>query len=255
MILQFNRKEKYTMEDLLRIMEILRSPEGCPWDRTQTHHSIRNNMIEEAYEAVEAIDNDDEALLQEELGDVLFQVVFHAQLEEEAGRFDFSDVVDDISKKLIERHPHVFGNVSIKDTGDVLTNWEAIKARSKGRTTISEVLRGVSPALPALMRAQKLRRKASRSADKKSDRLKPLAEVQKAAEGIRKLPESVGKGEKLEAVGKLLFASAGVAESLGVESEEALAVCCEKFIRSFEQAAHETNPDPVLNSQHSLLNK
>lgn len=252
MILQFNRKEKYTMEDLLRIMEVLRSQEGCPWDRTQTHHSIRNNMIEEAYEAVEAIDNDDEALLREELGDVLFQVVFHAQLEKEAGRFDFSDVVDGISKKLIERHPHVFGNVSVKDASDVLTNWEAIKARSKGRTTLAEVLRGVSPALPALMRAQKLKRKAG---DNKLDRLEPLAEVQKAAGEIRKLPESAGKGEKLEAVGKLLFASAGVAESLGVESEEALAVCCEEFIRSFEQAAHETNPDPVLNSQHSLLNK
>ncbi len=164
--MQFERKEKYTIDDLLEIMEILRSPEGCPWDREQTHKSIRNNLIEETYEAVEAIDTENSELLCEELGDVLLQVVFHAQLEKEKGGFDFSNVVDGVAKKLIERHPHVFGDVTVKDSSEVLANWDAIKRRTKGRKTIADVLEGVSPALPALMRSQKLAKKAAKAAGK-----------------------------------------------------------------------------------------
>ena len=125
--MDFQRKETYTIEDLLQIVRILRSPGGCPWDREQTHHSIRACLIEETYEAVEAIDTEDTELLKEELGDVLLQVVFHADLEAEAGRFDFDQVADGICKKLIVRHPHVFGDVHVQDSAEVLKNWDAIK--------------------------------------------------------------------------------------------------------------------------------
>ena len=129
--MEFQRKDHYNIDDLLEIMKILRSPEGCPWDREQTHESIRQNFIEETYEAIEAIDTKDTELLKEELGDVLMQVVFHALMEEEAGKFDFSDVADGVCHKLIIRHPHVFGNVVAADSDQVLKNWDAIKIETK----------------------------------------------------------------------------------------------------------------------------
>lgn len=133
-----------------------------PWDREQDHHSIRRNFIEETYEVCEAIDNDDPVLLQEELGDVLLQVAFHARMEEEAGRFDFGDVCDGICKKLIVRHPHVFGETKVADSGEVLVNWDRIKERTKGQKTATETLRSVSAALPALMRSEKVQHRAAK---------------------------------------------------------------------------------------------
>ena len=121
--MEFKKKDKYSMDDLLQIMKILRAPGGCPWDREQTHQSIRNCFIEETYEAIEAIDTEDPILLQEELGDVLLQVLFHSEIEQEEGRFDFSDVVDGEAKKMVERHPHVFGSVTVDgadELGDLL---------------------------------------------------------------------------------------------------------------------------------------
>ena len=131
MPVDFEFKDAYTVSDLLRIMEILRAPGGCPWDREQDHLSIRSNFIEETYEVVEAIDNGDSDALREELGDVLLQVVFHTQMEKEKGVFDFDGVADGICKKLIERHPHVFGNVKVDGAEEVLTNWDKIKRASK----------------------------------------------------------------------------------------------------------------------------
>ena len=144
MPVQFERKQKYDVGDLITIMSLLRGEGGCPWDREQDHYSIRKNFIEETYEVCEAIDNDDPVLLQEELGDVLLQVAFHARMEEEAGRFDFSDVCDGICKKLIVRHPHVFGETKVADSGEVLVNWDRIKERTKGQKTATETLRSVS---------------------------------------------------------------------------------------------------------------
>lgn len=140
MPVQFERKQKYDVGDLITIMSLLRGEGGCPWDREQDHHSIRRNFIEETYEVCEAIDNDDPVLLQEELGDVLLQVAFHARMEEEAGRFDFGDVCDGICKKLIVRHPHVFGETKVADSGEVLVNWDRIKERTKGQKTGTETL-------------------------------------------------------------------------------------------------------------------
>ena len=121
------------MEDLLKIMEMLRGEGGCPWDREQTHQSIRKNMIEEAYETAEAIDLGDAVMLREELGDVLMQVVFHARISQEEGGFSFDDVCDGICKKLILRHPHIFGSVQVSDSAEVLKNWDAIKKEEKGQ--------------------------------------------------------------------------------------------------------------------------
>ena len=168
MAVSFEFKEKYTISDLLEIMRLLRTPEGCPWDREQTHESIRSNLLEETHEALEAIDRGDMPLLQEELGDVLLQVVFHAQMEQEKGSFTFDDVVDGICKKLVVRHPHVFGGVTADDAGQVLKNWDAIKRETKGGKTQADMLRAVPRALPALMRAGKVQNRARRNSSRRS---------------------------------------------------------------------------------------
>ncbi len=157
---KFTQKEKLDIYDLLEIMKLLRAPNGCKWDREQTHKSIRQNLIEECYELVEAIDFSDDKLLKEELGDVLLQVVFHSEMAQEDGKFDFSDVVNDIAKKLIIRHPHVFSDVKVESTEDILTNWDKIKKETKGQKSKKEVLLSVSKSLPALMRHQKVLKKS-----------------------------------------------------------------------------------------------
>ncbi|MDL2234521.1 MazG family protein, partial [Ruminococcaceae bacterium OttesenSCG-928-L11] len=133
--MEFVTKESYGIDDLLAIMAMLRAPDGCPWDRDQTHASIRRNFIEETYEAVEAIDTNDTALLKEELGDVLLQVVFHARMEEENGSFSFYDVCDGVCKKLIHRHPHIFADTVANSSEEVLNNWDAIKKEEKSQKT------------------------------------------------------------------------------------------------------------------------
>ena len=155
-------KEKYDIEDLTEIVKRLRAPDGCPWDKAQTHKSIRKDFIEEVYEAVEAIDDDDAEHLREELGDVLFQVIFHCQIENEKGNFNLGDITDEVSRKMIIRHPHVFGDIHVDTTEQVLTNWDAIKMQTHSQTKVSQTMESVSRTLPSLMRAQKLVKKASR---------------------------------------------------------------------------------------------
>ena len=169
---ELKTKERYSIGDLLTIMEVLRSENGCPWDREQTHESIRQNFIEETYEVAEAIDNNDVPLLREELGDVLLQVVFHARISEEAGEFSFDDVADEVCRKLVIRHPHVFGDVQVANSGEVLVNWDKIKEETKHRETVSESLQSVSRTLPSLMRASKIAKKT-----KKGGYAKPLEET------------------------------------------------------------------------------
>ena len=217
-------------------MEILRGENGCPWDREQTHESIRGNFIEETYEAVEAIDKKDTALLREELGDVLLQVVFHACMEEEAGSFDFGDVVNDICQKLIVRHPHIFSDVTVKDTEEVLDNWEAIKNRVKGTKTQTERLEAVPKVYPALMRSQKVGSRAAKAGmDYQSaetawkDLESELAELQEAVK--EKSQEHIE-----EELGDLLFSVTNVARHLGIDSEYALTRSCDKFIKRFAAA-------------------
>lgn len=228
-------KEKYDIQDLLRIMELLRSPEGCPWDREQTHASIRSNFIEETYEAVEAIDTNDSVLLQEELGDVLLQVVFHSRMEEEAGRFDFGDVVDGIVRKLIERHPHVFSDVSAQTTDQVLTNWEAIKQRQKQQTTGTQTLESVPKVFPALMRAQKVQKRASKAGMDWKDASGAFEKItQESAELYEAAHDQNAEGVK-EELGDLLFSVVNVARFLDIDAEEALQQSTQKFISRFKK--------------------
>lgn len=234
--MDFVQKETYTMEDLLAVMERLRAPDGCPWDREQTHRSIRQCFLEETYEALEAIDNDDEELLKEELGDVLFQVVFHAQLEKEKGSFSFEDVTDGVVRKMILRHPHVFGDVSVNGTGDVLRNWDAIKKSSKHQKSQTEVLQSVARTLPALMRAQKLRHKAASTEPFTAQDC--LCEAGEALAGLTSLSGRT-KEEQKALLGQLLFAAAGLADALGVEAEESLTRASDAFLTDFAEKENE----------------
>ena len=155
-------KEKYGFADLLTVMELLRSPGGCPWDMEQDHKSIREDLIEETYEVIEAIDTENPTLLCEELGDVMLQTVLHSSISKANGGFDVDDVITGVCKKLIIRHPHVFGDVSVSSTGEVLDNWEQIKQATKGANTATESINNISSALPALVRADKIGKKAAK---------------------------------------------------------------------------------------------
>jgi MazG family protein len=225
-MLDFERKERYGVADLVAIMELLRSPEGCPWDREQDHASIRRNLIEEAYEAAEAIDLDDKAALCEELGDVLLQIVFHCQMEREVGGFTLDDVADGICKKLIYRHPHVFADTTVSGAAEVLENWDALKRREKKQETTTDALEAVARSLPALWRAEKICSKAV-----KADMLPAGAgEAERAlAEAASAIP---GSAEPEKAVGDMLFAAVRVAKALGVDPEQALTGASDRFIES-----------------------
>ena len=177
-MVDFEYAKNHGFEDVCQLMRILR--EKCPWDAEQTHASIRDNMLEEACEAMEAIDNGDSEPLCEELGDVLLQVVFHATLAEESGAFDIGRVTDALCKKLIARHPHVFGDAAVSGVTDVLSNWEAIKRQKKGQATVAESMRGVAATLPPVMRAEKLIKIARRAGIDAPD-----AELLKAADAVR----------------------------------------------------------------------
>lgn len=232
-MVDFTFKEKYTYEDLLEIMRILRCPEGCVWDREQDHKSIRRSFIEETYEAVEAIDNDDPVLLQEELGDVLLQVVFHAQIEAETGRFTMDDVADGICKKMIYRHPHVFGSVEVKNSDEVLTNWDALKQKEKHQKSTTETLESVARSLPGLIRAEKVQHKAAKVGfdwDEVSGALDKVRE--ETAEVARAID---GDGDPSEELGDLLFAVVNVARFLKTDPEDAINRTTDKFIRRFAQ--------------------
>lgn len=232
-MVNFNFKEKYDINDLLEIMVHLRSPGGCPWDAEQTHESIRNSFIEETYEVIEAINKKDKELLQEELGDVLLQVVFHARMEEEAGSFNFSDVCDGICKKLVERHPHVFGDVSVENTDDVLRNWDTIKRKSKGQKTQGSAMEKIPKEMPALMRAEKIQSKAKKAGfdwDEIDGALEALESE------IKELREAMLSGEKKEIeneMGDVLFSCVNVSRFLDVDPELALTASNEKFITRF----------------------
>lgn len=233
MIDGFEFKQKYGFDDFINIVSILRSPGGCPWDKEQTHKSIRANFIEETYEAVEAIDTDNPELLQEELGDVMLQVALHSQMEREKGSFDISDVIDGVCKKLIVRHPHVFGNVKADTANEVLKNWDAIKKRTKGQDTQAEVVNAVPRVLPALMRSRKVQQRAARSGFDWPDVSGALA---KTHEELKELEAEISRGGKkacLEELGDLLFSIVNVSRFVDVEPEGALTFSCDKFIKRF----------------------
>ena len=229
-MIEFPHKAKYTMDDLLKVMEVLRGDDGCPWDREQTHESIRMNFLEEVYEACDAIDTKDAVNLQEELGDVLLQVVFHSKISQENGGFAFDDVTDGICKKLIHRHPHIFGEVSVKDSQEVLSNWDAIKVAEKGSTTYAQEMNRVPKALPALMYAEKIQKRAKKAGFDWDDVAPALDKV---CEETAEVKEAVGTSSIQEEIGDLLFAVVNVARFCKVDPEKALFDASQKFIKRF----------------------
>lgn len=229
----FEFKERYNVEDLKLIMKELRSDHGCPWDREQDHKSVRMDILEEAYEVMEAIDSDDPELLKEELGDLLLQVAFHAEMETEKGVFDFDGVCDGICKKLIYRHPHVFGDVTVNSTADVLKNWDALKSKSKNEEKASDRLKSVPKLLPALMRGEKVGKRAANAGfdfettEEVIERLKnEISELESAI--------SLGNDEKIEEeLGDILFSCTNLSRFLKKDSEKALTFAINKFIIRF----------------------
>lgn len=226
-------KSRYGFDDLVLIMQLLRGEGGCPWDIEQTHKSIRKDFIEETYEVIEAIDTDNPVLLREELGDVLLQVAFHSEIENEEGRFDIYDVANDICAKLIHRHPHVFGEVKVSGSDDVLANWDKIKGEEKHRDTLTDKLRAIPPMLPALMRAQKVGKKASffdfETAEGVFDKL--YEEI----EEVRAAMESGVQEDIDEEIGDLLLTVTSLARKAHTDSELALTNATNKFIDRFEK--------------------
>ena len=227
----FQIKERYDFRDLEKVMVLLRSPGGCPWDREQTHQSIRRNMLEEAYEVVEAIDEQSPEHLQEELGDVLLQVVFHACMAQEKGWFNLDDVVNGVCQKLVFRHPHVFGDAEADDTAKALNTWDDQKKEEKGQKTAGDTLDAVARSLPALMRAEKIQEKARKVG---FDWNETERAVDKLSEEVEELKQAIREQSNTrEELGDVLFAAAKVGRFLGHDSEEALHGTCEKFIRRF----------------------
>lgn len=232
-MVDFEYKQHYTVKDLEEIVRILRAPGGCPWDAEQTHESIRRNFLEEAYEAVEAIDEGSAEHLREELGDVLLQIVLHARMEEEQGRFDLDGVADGICQKLIYRHPHVFGDVKVSGTGEVLSNWEDLKRKEKGQKTNTDALSAVARSLPALWRAEKVQKKAKKAGFDWPD---VSGALDKLSEEIEELKTAVAEGSNIEEeLGDLLFSAVNVSRFVKVDTEQALTKATDKFIDRFRK--------------------
>lgn len=232
-MIEYTQKENYTIKDLLEIVKILRSPGGCPWDREQNHTSIRNDFLEEAYEAVEAIDLLNMDMLREELGDVLLQVIFHCTLAEEEQAFDFDAVCDEICKKMIIRHPHVFGDVKAENTETVLRNWDEIKKETKHQETYADTLNAVARSLPALSRAQKVGKRAAKAGMDFRCTEEAFSCIQAEHDELREAMQNGTQEQITEEFGDLLFSCVNTARHLGIDAEQALSRSTEKFIRRF----------------------
>jgi len=229
----FEIKDNYDINDFLRLVTVLRSPGGCPWDRKQTHESIKKNFIEETYEVVEAINKADAEGLKEELGDVLLQVAMHSEMESEKGSFDFNDVVNDICKKLVVRHPHVFGDAAAQSSDEALQNWDQVKLKTKGMKKQGEAMIKVPREFPALMRAQKVQEKAAKAGFDWDD---INGAVDKLHEEIDELETALaaGVGKDIEEeFGDVLFSCVNVSRFIGADSEEALTASTDKFIKRY----------------------
>ena len=216
-------REHYTAEDLIQIIRILRDPEaGCPWDKVQTHQSIRKNFLEETCEALEAIDADDAAMLREELGDVLMQVAFHTVMEEERGRFDFEQVCREVCEKLVFRHPNIFTSSAAENAG--INGWDALKNKEKGRRTLADELDTVPATLPALMRAQKLQKRAA-------GRGLGVTTAEAAAAALKQAEQDwdAAPAPNAEQAGQLLFAAVNAIRLAGLDAEEALTFASKRF--------------------------
>lgn len=237
------KKEKYNIDNLIEIMRILRSEKGCPWDKKQDHNSLKKYLIEETYEAIEAIDLNDKDKMKEELGDVLLQVIFHSQIGSENNTFNFEDVVNSISKKLVDRHPHVFGEAEINDADKVVETWEKIKKKEKGFESHSKVLKDVPKYLPSLMRGYKVQQKAAQVGFDWTD-IKDV--LNKVNEEKSELEEAIEIGEINhieEEFGDVIFSLVNLARFLKVDPEISMLKTIDKFINRFEYLESESLKD------------
>lgn len=252
---EFVLKDKYNIDDLVAIIKVLRAPGGCPWDREQTHESIKKNFIEETYEVVEAINKQSTDMLREELGDVLLQIVLHSEMESENGNFSFDDVVNDIVQKLVIRHPHVFGEFVANNTAEALNSWDAVKLKTKGQKNQTESMLSVPRELPALMRAQKIQHKAAKIG---FDWDNVGGAVDKLYEEIDELKTAMEQGKRFDIedeFGDVLFSCVNIARFIDVDSEEALTASTDKFMSRFslvEQMASEQGIDMKSSSIEEL---
>ncbi len=221
-------KELGQFDFLVNIIARLRSPGGCPWDRQQTHRSLRQNLLQECYEVLEALDKGDPQKLSEELGDLLMQVVMHSQIAAEAGEFSIREVIEKITRKLIHRHPHVFGEVKVRDAAEVLQNWEALKREERGEG--HSMLSGIPKYMPALSYSQEIQRRASRVGFDWKD---SEGIIEKLVEEVKELKEAQGKDERAKEFGDLLFCLANLGNHLGIDLESALREANERFYQRF----------------------
>lgn len=231
-MVNFDFKDRYNIDDLLRILEILRSPEGCPWDKVQTHESIRTDLIEETYEVCEGIDKDSPEMLREELGDLLLQIVFHAQIEREKGTFDFDDVCNDICQKLVYRHPHVFGEVKADNCDEVLKNWDALKRESKHQDTFTDTLESVPKNFPALLRGEKVCKRASRAGLPINDPAEYAARIRARLDELESSGFEVNS-QNQQTYGDMLLDFCNLDRILKIDGEKALTYSTNKFIIDF----------------------
>ena len=232
-MVNYEPKPFYTCADLVEIVKLLRAPGGCPWDREQTHASIRRDLLEEAYEVAEAIDQESPEHLKEELGDLLLQVVFHAVLSQEEGQFDLDDVADGVCRKLIYRHPHVFGDVSVSSTGEVLQNWEELKKKEKRQSSQADAADAVARSLPALWRAEKVQKKAAKVGFDWPDVSGALDKVAEETAELKAAME--GDGDPGDEFGDLLFAAVNVGRFLKLDPEKSLTAATDKFAARFRK--------------------
>ena len=234
LIASLPNKECYGIDDLVDLVTVLRDSEkGCPWDKEQTHSSIKKDLLEEAYEVIEGIDCDSPKMMREELGDVLLQVIFHVVLEQEQDHFTLEDVITELCQKLIVRHPHVFGDVNVDGVDDVLRNWDTIKMNTKGQETFTDTLKSVPRNFPALMRAQKLGKRAAKSGF-------DFESAQQAFDGLKSEVEEVeavldDKEKAAEELGDLMFSCVNVARKLDLDAQELLTSANDKFLKRFEK--------------------
>lgn len=226
-------EKTHDFNSLRELVEVLRSEGGCPWDREQTHASIRADLIEETYEVIEAIDNSDPMLLQEELGDVMFQVMFHSRIEEEEKRFTIEEVVNDICEKMIVRHPHVFGTIEVSGTGEVLDNWDKIKKEEKSRKTARESMQAVPKQLPTLMRVQKIAKKARKNNYNFGTDGDLTAKLQSLTAS---LANAASDDEKQSILNDIIFYSAVMSKT---DTEKAVSDRTDDFIRNYPETTEE----------------
>lgn len=234
----FEQLERHGMESLMRVLERLRAPGGCPWDREQTHDTLKSALLEETYEVLDAVERADDDAMVEELGDLLMQVCFHAVIGSERSAFGLRDITTGVVDKLVYRHPHVFGDAVVTDSGEVLNNWDKLKRKEKKQASVSDVLKDVPESFPALIYADKVQRKASGAGFDWSCAGDALNKISEEAGELR---EAISCGRCIEEeLGDLIFSIVNVARHLHIEAETALRKSTEKFIRRFtkmEEAA------------------